>query len=274
GANARGDQTGGHSAEQKKNRAHDIRDPAFRRLARPKWQLFAKDQDQRDITSGRDYSRENTESKVEGKRGQNDEEEITEHDCAGQRNIGPHDVPERSQKNRWETRFDGNVQVTGYRRQLSILAKISIKQLSHGPLVDNYGRHHEQGGIERRPRVRRGDVNGVDDTTDRQKRNADQRLQAGAFSFARQNLSAKLSFEYVRSRDCILELAHPTVLPRYRAPDESRPSKPFRVRARERPKSKDRILHQSRRDFRYAARHTETLPSYCYSNPPYLCYRS
>jgi hypothetical protein len=53
-------------------------------LARPKWQLFAKDQNQRDITGSRNNSTENTESKVERKRGQNDEEEISEHGCAGQ----------------------------------------------------------------------------------------------------------------------------------------------------------------------------------------------
>ena len=102
---------------------------------------------------------------------------------------------ERSQENRRETRFDGNVQITDYRRQLSILAKISIEQLSHGQLVDNQGRHHEQSGIERRPRVRRDDVGGLEDTDDQQNRHADHRLQTGAFSFAHENLSAKFSFE-------------------------------------------------------------------------------
>ena len=82
--------------EQKKNRAHDIGDPAFRRLARSEWQLFVKDHRQRDITSGRDQSRENTQSEVEGKRRQNDEEEITQNSCAGERDIGPHDKRERS----------------------------------------------------------------------------------------------------------------------------------------------------------------------------------
>jgi hypothetical protein len=52
-----------------------------------------------------------------------------------------------------------------------------------------------RGRLERRQRALCGDVNGVEDTDDQQKRHADQRLQAGAFSFARQNLSAKFSFE-------------------------------------------------------------------------------
>ena len=135
--------------------------------------------------------------------------------------LSAHAVRERSQENRRETGFDGNVQVTGYPRQLSILAKIAIKQPSHGPLVDNYCRHHEQGRFERRQRVPRDDANGVDDADDQQKRYGDQRLQAGAFSFARQNLSAKFSFEYFRSRHHILEIVHPTLLPTCRGRGES-----------------------------------------------------
>jgi hypothetical protein len=64
-------------------------------------------------------------------------------------------------------------------------------------------------------------VNGVDDTDDRQKRHPDQRLQAGTFSFARQNLPTKFRLEYVRTRGRILEIAHPTVLPACPRPDES-----------------------------------------------------
>jgi hypothetical protein len=38
-------------------------------------------------------------------------------------------------------------------------------------------------------------MNGIDETDDQYKRHADQRLEAGSFSFANQNLPAKLSFE-------------------------------------------------------------------------------
>jgi hypothetical protein len=57
-------------------------------------------------------------------------------------------------------------------------------------------------------------VNGVEGTDDQQKHHADQRLQTGAFSFAHQNLPAKFSFEWVRTRGRILEIAHPTSLNR------------------------------------------------------------
>src|SRR5581483_3762604 len=170
---------------QKENGSHDIWHRVFGRMLGPNWQSFAKDQCQRDITGGRDNSAENTEPKIERKRRQNDKEEIREHGCAAQSDIGGHDIREPRQENGRKTRLDGDVQVTNQRWQLSILPKISIEQLTHAPLVENDGCDDEQSG---RQRLRRGNKK-IDHAHDGQKRDANQRLKAGALSFTHQNLS-------------------------------------------------------------------------------------